>query len=1215
MSLNWRQGDYFRLLLEDDAKSYALEMLVDDLHRDKRNTVNAFLGHFGSEDFIWGLVRLLASENARTAGNAAYIFGTLAEHDVGQTRVLELINGPYPHHILADLTDMLAFDDPESVMNAAGTIGTLADSPAGREWILKESYCDKMVRKVTSLLNSENMWTASNAALVLARLAIAEEGCQRLLNHNSSLKILTKLIDSLGLDEAGRGMNAAFAIGRLCDTDEGQKRLLYHESSDRMIESLCHMLTGKDSGCSKNSCYALSCLAANNDGHKRLLDHKRSDMMLQLLANQLSNEEGETGWFAAMTLRTLASKRRGVLRLRDHPEVIPQIQATQMMLGIHEELKEEVNLTYELLKRLEKPEPPSLQVKGANDVEASWPEINLKSGQEVTYRLYCEDHLIYRGVASSHTATGLLANTQYEFKLAISTEGDDSPKSEGVFATTEESAPDPPEGLRILNATTSQLKLGWAPPTHNNGHLKGYMVFNGKQLVDTTTELNIIISGLTPATSYELFVCAINHKGKGQKASITARTVELGKHAPGKPSLTVLGRSEIQVTWAPPDNPLGRLHRFELTLNGKVIYSGRDLSYTVRRLTPDTEYIFTVIAITSEGKCESDPVKRRTPKDEYKVQSTAQRYFTHPTRPTETDSICKGKDRSATKSSRKSASTTKTEPWPQIMKPPRALSGIAYSNDSKSRPHSATSSRKSTSSSRRKSSGSIPNEKEKFSKLPSEINWPGVIFDQPGSDKENKVKNGLSKSKRTVDVMEHHLSNSPRGLDTNVQILVPSEGLGGGIVGNQSWFSSHKQKTGELGFEKVGQVLPLVHEDTAENSASSMNSVKRVSLRNGHYEDSYPTVHLVDNFSYDPSSITTGGKEVNRKGFPARRNPQLTSEFNRRSINSFLATVESETMQSLQDRLGKSKSSSHRHNLNKHNLTADTSLRKLSPALPHTVTNEASDAISFPSPIPLRVSAGGDENFKIFSHGMVLYEELKRKHSDRKSPRHKSKGGASLNQKVTKQVRNSPRLKTEEEENAVESGLYEEFASWFRDANLSDGDIDSDENVPASKTSSAKRKVTHSGKNPLAEPAIPSRSALADPNSFYQRTNTFLSSHRPRIKKNLSKLQGNYQLDLPTKRTSNSNRYQFVPTQFRTQPINMPGPPFQGGNRLAALQDKTLSSKSHPPPRVTPDRAFVRKLEVLSHLTEQNQGSTCQDCGRSKMLEGNSPLQSSAHVR
>lgn len=61
----------------------------------------------------------------RTAGNAAYILGTLAEQETGQLRVLSLINGSYPHQILADLTDMLSFNDAESVMNAAGTIGTL----------------------------------------------------------------------------------------------------------------------------------------------------------------------------------------------------------------------------------------------------------------------------------------------------------------------------------------------------------------------------------------------------------------------------------------------------------------------------------------------------------------------------------------------------------------------------------------------------------------------------------------------------------------------------------------------------------------------------------------------------------------------------------------------------------------------------------------------------------------------------------------------------------------------------------------------------------------------------------------------------------------------------------------------------------------------------------------------------------------------------------
>ncbi|XP_071822015.1 uncharacterized protein [Apostichopus japonicus] len=1125
MSLKWRQGDYFRLLLEEDSKSYALEMLVDDLHRDKKNTVNAFLAHFGSEDFIWGLVRLLASENSRTAGNAAYILGTLAEQDTGQSRVLGLVNGSYPHKILADLTDMLSFDDAESVMNAAGTIGTLADSPAGREWILREPYFDKMVKKVSNLLNSENMWTASNAALVLARLVIAEDGCQRILNHSNSLRILTKLIDSLGLDEAGRGMNAAFAIGRLCDTDEGQKRLLFHESSEKMIDNLCVMLSGKDSGCSKNSCYALSCLAANDEGHKRLLDHNKSDAMIHLLANQLANEEGETGWFAAMTLRTLASKRRGVMRLRDHPDVIPQLKATQMMLGIHEELKDEVNLTYELLRSLDKPDPPNLEVKGANQVEVTWSEVHLMSGQEVTYRLFCERELIYKGTSLSHTATGLRPNTQYGFWIALSTESDDSPMSEVVYAHTEESVPDPPEGLRLLNATTSQLKLSWAPPTLNNAHIKGYMVYNGKQLVETTTELNSIVSGLSPTTSYELSVCAINHKGRGLKASITARTVELGKHAPSKPSLTVLGRSEIQVTWAPPDNPLGRLHRFELTLNGKVIYSGRDLSYNVRRLTPATDYVFTVIAVTSEGKCESDPAKKRTPKEEYRVQSTAQRYFTHPSKPGEQESAGKMKEKLSTKTSRKSSSATK---------PPRALSGSSHSLDSRSRPHSASSSKKSGHSNRRKSSI-----QERHIKLPIGSVLPGVVYDQSCYQRDQVLRNGLSKSNnRTIEVMKNHLSNSPRGANS-------VDDNNNSKNHNLRSFNNNKQRTRE------GIILPQVREDTSEQFITGYGDhVRKATLR-----ESNSNGHIVDKFPYDPNACAVGGRDAHRKSFPARRNPQLTSEFSRRSIGSFLAAVETKTMDSLQERRGNSSQRSRANNgkqMKKNNAPG-----KFSPSLPQAISKEPMvGEISLTH--QRKVSpTDEDENFRIYSQGVMVYEESRKNHSDRRSPgRNRPSRILSPARKGLTQDSSSPRWRVEDEGKETESGLYDDFTSWCRDGNISDVDLDSDENLPPSKNSSAKRKSAHANRNPLAEPAIPSRSALANPNSFYQRTNTFLSSHRPSIKKNLSKLHGHYDLEVPPQRLMTSNRYQFVPTQLRTQAISMPGPPYYGGNRLAALQDK-----------------------------------------------------------
>lgn len=60
------------------------------------------------------------------AGNAAYIIGTVAETEMGCYRILGLAKGQQGERkILADLTRMLTFDDSESVMNAAGTMGTL----------------------------------------------------------------------------------------------------------------------------------------------------------------------------------------------------------------------------------------------------------------------------------------------------------------------------------------------------------------------------------------------------------------------------------------------------------------------------------------------------------------------------------------------------------------------------------------------------------------------------------------------------------------------------------------------------------------------------------------------------------------------------------------------------------------------------------------------------------------------------------------------------------------------------------------------------------------------------------------------------------------------------------------------------------------------------------------------------------------------------------
>ena len=67
-----------------------------------------------------------------------------------------------------------------------------------------------------------------------------------------------------------------------------------------------------------------------------------------------------------------------------------------------------------------------------------------------------------------------------------------------------------------------------------------------------------------------------------------------GAHCPSKPDVLVRGRSEMHISWKPPEVPQGKLTRYDLAMNGDVIYSGTDLHYTVLRLRPDTEYTFIV---------------------------------------------------------------------------------------------------------------------------------------------------------------------------------------------------------------------------------------------------------------------------------------------------------------------------------------------------------------------------------------------------------------------------------------------------------------------------------------------------------------------------------------------------------------------------------------------------------------------------------------------
>ncbi|XP_027041829.1 uncharacterized protein LOC113669947 [Pocillopora damicornis] len=155
---------------------HVLDRLVHELHSDKELCSYLFLNHPGSEDMLWGLMNLLM-EDSRTAGNASYVIGTLAETDLGKRRIVQIC------------TDKGDQAKKSRGMNAAFAIGRLCDFEAGCKRMLINSLID--------MLHSADSGCCKNACFALSCIASLAQGHQRLLNHekiNSIVDILCSLL-------------------------------------------------------------------------------------------------------------------------------------------------------------------------------------------------------------------------------------------------------------------------------------------------------------------------------------------------------------------------------------------------------------------------------------------------------------------------------------------------------------------------------------------------------------------------------------------------------------------------------------------------------------------------------------------------------------------------------------------------------------------------------------------------------------------------------------------------------------------------------------------------------------------------------------------------------------------------------------------------------------------------------------------------------------
>ncbi|XP_043096564.1 usherin-like isoform X2 [Puntigrus tetrazona] len=193
-------------------------------------------------------------------------------------------------------------------------------------------------------------------------------------------------------------------------------------------------------------------------------------------------------------------------------------------------------------------------------------------------------------------------------------DGDISPFSEPVVITPEqlETRLKPPRELCVMGSTATQVRLCWIEP-EEGARPKSYHIYCNDSLVKTTALLGATVGSLSPGTSYRLSVSSLGPGDTESPRAVTeVKTAEDQDHAPSAVTVVVLGRHELQINWGAPVAPLGRLFRYELSLNGCVVYLGTGRSYTACRLNAYTAYTCIVTALTSRGRCQSSPVTKKT---------------------------------------------------------------------------------------------------------------------------------------------------------------------------------------------------------------------------------------------------------------------------------------------------------------------------------------------------------------------------------------------------------------------------------------------------------------------------------------------------------------------------------------------------------------------------------------------------------------------------
>ncbi len=158
---------------------------------------------------------------------------------------------------------------------------------------------------------------------------------------------------------------------------------------------------------------------------------------------------------------------------------------------------------------------PLISALRVTDTSATlaWQPGEANSGRLVGYLLY-ENGLPERVVKGQTVTVTLASERHYTFTVrALDSYGYLSAPAPEVAVFTTHTPPSTPAGLTATAVTPTAATLSWAPSTPVSGTIVGYRVFRDALPVGQVSTAELTLSGLAPATRYEVTVVAVDSLG------------------------------------------------------------------------------------------------------------------------------------------------------------------------------------------------------------------------------------------------------------------------------------------------------------------------------------------------------------------------------------------------------------------------------------------------------------------------------------------------------------------------------------------------------------------------------------------------------------------------------------------------------------------------------------------------------------------------------